>query len=182
MHLLVALGNPGKKYEKTRHNVAWIVVDQLFGADDWETSSQGQALFKREENFDVIKPQTFMNKSGESVRFFVKKKNLEPHQIIVMHDDIDLPIGSMKISKSRGSGGHNGVQSVANHLGSKDFIRIRIGVSGKRLFSNKLAKPNVLGRFSGGHMRKVEALTTDIQNAISTIISDGAEAAMNRFN
>lgn len=182
MYLVTALGNPGEKYAKSRHNVAWILMDEIFGSDDWETSSQGQALYRSEGDFEVIKPTTFMNRSGESVRFFVKKYSLESRQVVVIHDDIDLPVGTFKIAVNRGDGGHNGVKSIIEHLKTKDFIRIRVGVSRKRLFSNKLAKLNVLGNFSSSHLQKIADLAPTIKNALETIVKEGAHDAMNTFN
>lgn len=129
MFLLVGLGNPGRKYKNTRHNVGFQFVDQL-SKKKWEKSKN--ALYRWETIADqevkLLKPQTFMNKSGRAVAYAAEKHGLDPSQIIVVHDEADLPMGNFKESWNRGSAGHKGVQSVIDKLGSKSFGRIRIGV------------------------------------------------------
>jgi len=114
MLLIIGLGNPGKKYEKTRHNVGYRVIDEL--------------ARNKPTGFVLAKPQTFMNESGKAVKALVKNYKLKTKNLIVVHDDIDLPLGEFKISFNRGSAGHKGVQSVINELETKDFQRIRIGI------------------------------------------------------
>lgn len=115
MILIIGLGNPGKKYKYTRHNVGFQVIDKL-------------VKIKR-KGWILAKPQTFMNQSGKAVKALIKFNKTNPENLWIIHDDIDLPLGKIRISKGRGSGGHKGVQSIINELGTKDFWRLRIGVS-----------------------------------------------------
>lgn len=115
MILIVGLGNPGKKYKKTRHNVGHLLIDE----------------FPKRRNFIIAKPQTFMNESGKAVKALVKFYKIKLESLWVVHDDIDLPIGTIRISKNRGAAGHKGVQSIIKELKTKDFWRIRIGIQPK---------------------------------------------------
>jgi len=132
MKLIVGLGNPGEKYKKTRHNLGFLMVDYLAAGNKWEKSKKADCLYLKKqiglEEVKLIKPLTFMNNSGKTVNYIQKKHCLKPKDILVIHDDIDLPLGEIKIQKGRGSAGHKGVQSVINQLGAKDFIRMRIGI------------------------------------------------------
>ncbi|MFA4846324.1 MAG: aminoacyl-tRNA hydrolase [Patescibacteria group bacterium] len=152
MRLIVGLGNPGKEYERTRHNVGFWVVDRLAGDIDWQTSKHANALtstikispspsFEKrgispfakgdEGGFDqaiLLKPLTFMNNSGTSVAYAIKKHDIAPTDLAVIHDDLDVPLGEVRIRIGGGTAGHNGVASVAYHLQTPEFWRIRIGI------------------------------------------------------
>lgn len=180
-YLVVGLGNPGKEYQKTRHNAGWIVIDFAYPDLSWEQDSYAVADIAKNEDIIFVKPATFMNLSGESVGYLVKKKNSTPDRCIVIYDDIDLPLGKLKISYDRGSGGHNGIKSIQDHLGTAEFIRIRIGIS-KVLESGELVKPNVLGKFEPEELEILEAVAKRVKLAIHTIIKDGKELAMTEFN
>ena len=188
-YLVVALGNPGEKYEQTRHNAGWILADLAFPGLEFSRNSYANAGVAKtsisNHDVQVVKPATFMNESGVSVEYFIKKENILPEHIIVMYDDIDLPIGKMKISFDRGSGGHNGIKSIEAHLGSREFIRIRIGIS--KLLNppaggGELVKPNVLGNFEPSELEILKILAPKVKSALETIISEGKEAAMTKFN
>ena len=185
MFLVVGLGNPGEKYEKTRHNAGFIVLDEILGNDDWELGKNSKALYTSEsigeELVEYIKPQTFMNESGVSVRYAKDKHEITDENIIIMYDDIDLPIGKVKISHDRGNGGHNGIRSIEQHLGTTNFTRIRIGISGE-LEGGKVIKPNVLGVFSKADLDTIKKLSVTTKDIIKTIVVEGREAAMNKFN
>ena len=131
-HLIVGLGNPGEQYEHTRHNTGFMVLDALVG-DDWKKDAIANGVsVKGKIGSHVVyflKPHTMMNKSGLAVASLAQKQKVKPENVIVVHDDIDLPIGKVKIVKGRGSGGHNGVESVRKALKTKDFIRVKVGVS-----------------------------------------------------
>lgn len=138
MKLIVGLGNPGKEYLNTRHNVGFWAAEKLaeyWGAKktDWSNSKKAQADYLKITNMadgvEIIKPQTFMNNSGVAVTYAAKKHNLKPAEIIVIHDDKDIKLGEFKIQNGRGSAGHNGIKSIIEHLGTKDFHRVRIGVA-----------------------------------------------------
>ncbi|MDB4984535.1 MAG: aminoacyl-tRNA hydrolase [Patescibacteria group bacterium] len=184
-YLIVALGNPGEKYEHTRHNAGWILADLAFSNPDYARNSYASAGVAKvtvaRETVQLVKPATFMNESGVSVEYFIKKENIKPENIIVIYDDIDLPIGKMKISFDRGSGGHNGIKSIEAHLGSREFIRIRIGIS-KVLENGELVKPNVLGNFEPSEQEVLASLAPRLKSTIETIVSEGKETAMTKFN
>lgn len=185
MFLVVGLGNPGEKYEKTRHNAGFIVLDEMLGNDDWELDKNSKAEYisesVEEELVEYIKPQTFMNESGVSVRYAKDKHEISDENIIVVYDDIDLPVGKVRISHDRGNGGHNGIRSIEQHLSTTNFTRIRIGISGE-LEGGKVIKPNVLGQFSKEDLDTVKKLATKIKDIITTIVTEGREIAMNKFN
>jgi PTH1 family peptidyl-tRNA hydrolase len=188
-YLVVALGNPGEKYEQTRHNAGWILADLAFpnlefGRNSYANAGVAKTSISNQE-VQIVKPATFMNESGVSVEYFIKKENILPEHIVVIYDDIDLPIGKMKISFDRGSGGHNGIKSIEAHLGSREFIRIRIGIS--KLLNppaggGELVKPNVLGNFESSELETFKTLAPKVKLAIETIIVQGKEMAMTEFN
>lgn len=195
MHYVVGLGNPGTKYEHTRHNVGrkfLYVVAHTEQLPEWSKDKGAQALSTRgvvaSHPVVFLLPETFMNKSGESVRYLVNKKDMEPDKLIVVYDDVDLPIGDIKVSFGRGSGGHNGVASVIQALGTKDFTRIRIGVASKGLFgtvkrpSGEKLSGHVLGKFSKREEKKLEEAFAQAHDALVRIVRDGAERAMSVCN
>ncbi len=180
-YLVVGLGNPGREYENTRHNAGWLVIDFAYPDLQWEHDSYAQAGVARDGDMLFAKPATFMNLSGESVQYLVDKKGIPAEHIIVIYDDIDLPLGKIKISFDRGSGGHNGIKSIHDHLGTQEFIRIRIGVS-KVIESGEMVKPNVLGTFEPEELTMLEAVAKRVRLAVRTIVNDGKEFAMTEFN
>lgn len=129
--VIVGLGNPGKEYEKTRHNIGFLVVDAL-AEDPWEMKKDDQALENRVTMHDKIiflmKPQAFMNESGMTVASFLQYYKCSPSQLMVVHDDVDLPLGTIRLQKGRGSAGHKGVESVIEAVGTKEFLRLRCGI------------------------------------------------------
>jgi peptidyl-tRNA hydrolase, PTH1 family len=128
MKLIVGLGNPGIKYKKTRHNLGFRAIDEL--AEKFQSAFNAKISEKKIKNQKVIlaKPQTFMNNSGAAVKSIADYYKIPVEDILVIHDDIDLPLGEIKVQQGRGAAGHKGVQSIIDSLNSKDFIRIRIGV------------------------------------------------------
>ncbi len=186
MILVIGLGNPGNKYKKTRHNIGFIILDNILGKIDWNKSSKANTLFYQniiaEETIEYLKPQTFMNNSGISVSYVYKKHQVKPENIIIIHDDLDLPFSKIKISYDRGDGGHNGIKSIMNYLNLQSFIRIRVGIS---VWDENgiLRKPNVLSRFSKNEINILKKdISPVINKIIETIINDGREVAMNKFN
>lgn len=142
MKLIVGLGNPGKKYLNTRHNVGFVVVDKLVEQlrvaghefrENWKESKSGNLLYIRAgNNIEIIKPQTFVNDSGESVMAVRRKhQNLEVEDIFVVHDDLDIRLGEFKIQKGKGPRGHNGLQSIYEKLGTKNFWHVRVGIENR---------------------------------------------------
>lgn len=137
--LIVALGNPGKQYEETRHNLGWLVLDEFidelprFGAQVKEVKGPKAALTLWRAKINgsdwfMCKPLTYMNKSGEAVGALARFYRIEPEDILVLQDEVDLPLGRMKLKKGGGTAGHNGLKSLAQHLGTQDFARLRLGV------------------------------------------------------
>ncbi|MCU0678395.1 MAG: aminoacyl-tRNA hydrolase [Candidatus Pacebacteria bacterium] len=193
MFYIVGLGNPGAKYEKTRHNAGWWVLDACVA--DWELSQP--VLRKRVdgrvtdglvlgEEVTLLYPETFMNSSGSAVAKLVPKDALS--SLILIYDDVDVPVGKIKISFGNGAGGHNGVASVIERLGTKDFIRVRIGVSPQneagvvvRPSSEDLAA-YVLAKVPAAEMKQYKDVLTLAIEAIEMIMAEGKERAMNRYN
>lgn len=194
MHYLVGLGNPGERYQNTRHNVGWYMVREfiaLHGLPQLVSSSKYAGEVSEgmlgEHELTCLLPTTYMNKSGSAVAKLVPKN--ETSNLIVVYDDVDLPIGELKVSVGRGAGGHNGIQSIIEALGSKDFTRIRIGVAGKSFWTGKTKRPNgerlaghVLGRFTAREQKALAALAPTFNDVVATIVEAGVEQAMNQFN
>jgi PTH1 family peptidyl-tRNA hydrolase len=174
MKLIIGLGNPGKAYQKTRHNIGWQVLDFLAGKVKWHESKKAPAFyFKTEINsqeVELFKPTTFMNESGRAVAYAFKKHNLKPADLIVVHDDKDLPLGKIKVQTGSSSAGHNGVQSIIDHLKTKDFIRVRIGIASDN--PKKMADTSkfVLNGFSLLEKSKVKQTIAEAAEEIKKLI------------
>jgi len=194
MHcIIVGLGNPGDQYEKTRHNVGFMVLDELGKKQVWSESRGAQALYAHiktgNNTVELIKPHTFMNKSGSAVLYAKKKHKIKPENIIVVHDDVDLPFGTLKIIQGRGSGGHRGVESIISSLGTKNFIRVRVGVV-PTTPTGKLKKPkgdskvldHLMGPFSRKEDKELSHIIKHSAEATAVIIANGVQVAMNKYN
>ncbi|OGH24510.1 MAG: aminoacyl-tRNA hydrolase [Candidatus Levybacteria bacterium RIFCSPLOWO2_01_FULL_39_24] len=208
MKLIVGLGNPGEKYEKTRHNLGFMIVEHFlkdfqdientlwensgkFKSDiaqiEWQRRSHrsGQASL---EKVILVKPKTYMNNSGMAVRLVADFYRVNPSDIWVIHDDIDLPLGAMKIRFGGASAGHHGVESIIEHLGTDKFWRFRMGTGLGNHKSNikdqkfRNVEDFVLSNFSGSEKGKLKALIKRGVKAIEESLEDGLDAAMNRFN
>jgi len=167
MFLIIGLGNPGGKYKDTRHNAGAMAIDEL--------------KLLNPENVILAKPDSFMNESGKAVKKLVKTHNLTPANLIIIHDDIDLPLGIIRIAKNRGAAGHKGVESIINGLETNDFIRIRIGIQPK---SGKPKNPEtfVLQKFNKQEEKTLKEVFQKTVEAAETILKKGLEIAMNEFN
>jgi len=182
--LIVGLGNPGKKFENTRHNIGFSVIDQFAKKNNFpafKLDKKSNALISERGEVLLAKPQTFMNESGKAAR--VLNSKYKASSIIVVHDDIDLPLGKIKIVKSRGSAGHKGVESIIKELGSEDFIRVRIGIlpeTGKPENPEKF----VLKKFGAKEKEILESVINKAVSALETVIKDGdgLEKVMNEYN
>ena len=142
MKLIIGLGNPGEKYKNTRHNVGFLVLDEMQNAElgmqniKWSYSNKAKADYINVDNkVELVKPRTFMNLSGEAVQYAMQKHKIIPQDVVVICDDLDLPLGTIRIRLEGSSGGHNGLQSIIDHIGNK-FARIRIGVGSNREMQN----------------------------------------------
>lgn len=187
--LIVGLGNPGSKYDQTRHNVGFAVVDHL--ARRWKISIAEHRKFQgmfgdglaRDRKIHLLKPLTFMNLSGQSIRAVVDWYKLPPSSVLVVYDDMDLPLGKVRLRISGSAGGHNGMKSAIAHLGTQNFPRLRIGIgSPKAIAADKDTVSFVLGKFS-----KTEAVVLDeilylTAEAIELGLTQGVEKAMSLYN
>lgn len=181
MLYIIGLGNPGEKYKYTRHNVAWLVLDTI-AESGWHHHKYMNADVKSDQDGLLIKPQTFMNNSGEVISFIKKEIDFAPEHIVVVYDDVDLSFGAIRVSYDRGDGGHNGVKSIIQHLGSKKCIRIRIGIS-RLLNDGRIIKPNVLGVFPESERKEIEdTITPQVERIITSLAMEGREKTMNRYN
>jgi len=185
MHLLIGLGNPGRDYAGTRHNVGFLFLDYLadrLGVGFTERKWQAECATARIAGEKVLlaKPQTYMNRSGESVGRLASYFRIEPRCIVVVHDDLDLPPGRIKIVANRGDGGHNGVKSIAAHLQSREFARFRIGIG--RPENEEEAKDFVLRNFRQAEEDLLREQFPVIHAGIEIFIQNGLVAAMNHLN
>ena len=188
MILIVGLGNPGIKYKRTRHNMGFRVLDKLQKENDFpdfKFSKKFNALISKKntgkEKIILAKPKTFMNNSGQTVKKLSTYYSLPTINLIVVHDDIDLPLGKIRISKKRGSAGHKGVESIIKELGSKNFIRLRIGIRNQES-GVKNSEKFVLKNFIREEEKIVEKIIKESCSALKMILSKGLEKAMNEFN
>jgi PTH1 family peptidyl-tRNA hydrolase len=184
MRLLVGLGNPDARYQRNRHNVGFRVADLLAQRAGLAFSARFDGLFAKGSlgpvPVAILKPMTFMNRSGESVRAAVALFKLPPEDLVVIHDELDLDFGRLQIKKGGGHAGHNGLRSIGEDLGTQEFVRVRIGVG--RPPSERDASSHVLSDFSQEEERALEPLIQRAADAAVAVVAEGAEAAMNRFN
>jgi PTH1 family peptidyl-tRNA hydrolase len=192
MFLIVGLGNPGEKYENTPHNIGFITIDG-FARDKNFPDFRMERKFNAEisektindEKIILAKPQTFMNNSGSSIKRIIDVLKIGIENLIVIHDDIDIPFGQIKIAKNRGSAGHKGVVSAIKELGTTDFVRIRVGIQ-----TDKAGHPHshinvekfVLKKFEGKEKTAVKEAVNKINEIIEITMNEGVEKAMTRFN
>jgi PTH1 family peptidyl-tRNA hydrolase len=178
MKLIVALGNPGKQYQNTRHNIGFAAIDEIIKFFNWETPKL-EKKFKAEISLNkidgltiiLIKPQTFMNNSGESVQAVMDFYKIKTEDLIIIHDDKDLPLGEFKIQTNRGDAGHNGIKSIIEKLGTKDFTRIRIGVASDNEKKMENIAKFVLSKFGIWEKGKVKKVMGEVIKEIKKIIT-----------
>ena len=182
MKLIVGLGNPGLKYRNTRHNLGFMVVDSFaknWGLS-WRYSPDWIASWAKTEEFVIIKPSTFMNKSGEAVKGVLNFFKINLRDLLVIHDDIDLEFGKIRISYDSSSAGHRGVDSVIESLGTFEFSRLRIGLG--RSLKNIDPEKYVLEDFTDSEQKKLPEIINTCEEAVRAYLSSGVESIMNRFN
>ncbi|MGB9812910.1 MAG: aminoacyl-tRNA hydrolase [Thermovenabulum sp.] len=185
MYLIAGLGNPGKQYENTRHNIGFIVVDFIAkelgtNIDKIKFKALYNDIFYKNEKLILLKPMTYMNLSGESVKEAVSFYKLPLSNLIVIYDDMDLPLGKIRIKRSGSSGGHKGVESIIYQLASEDFLRIRIGIGKPKPGQDTIS--HVIGTFDAEEENKVKEIIKIAARATFCIIEEGIERAMNLYN
>ena len=184
--LVVFLGNPGSKYDKTRHNVGFMTADRCESAENVSISRlRFKALTAQikvgQEGVLLMKPQTYMNLSGEAVGEAAKFYKVPTDHVIVISDDVSLPVGKLRIRGKGSAGGHNGLKSIISHLGGDGFPRVKIGV-GQPPHPDYDMADWVLGSFQGKDAEQMAEATERAWNAVRAIIMDGVDKAMNRYN
>ena len=186
MKVVVGLGNPGKAYERTRHNVGFEVVDELAGRLDgsfrrgWLAKLQQARVRLAGDEVLLVKPQTFMNLSGSAVATLMRRRQMEPGDLIVVLDDVELPLGQIRVRKKGGAGGHKGLQSVIQSIGTEEFVRVRLGI-GPRPAGEELVE-HVLTRFNAAEWKEVKAAAVKAADAVVKVLEAGPDRAMNEFN
>lgn len=185
MYIIAGLGNPTKEYDKTRHNVGFLAIDAL--ADKYHidvSEKKHKALCGRGaiegQKVVLMKPQTFMNLSGESIRAAVDFYKVDPEDIIIIYDDISLEPGQLRIRLKGSAGGHNGIKNIIAHLGTQEFPRIKVGIGAKPPRMD--LADYVLSRFSRGEQKLMDDAFKEAADAAVMMMTDGAERAMNHFN
>jgi len=184
--LIVGLGNPGEEYERTPHNIGFLVVDRIASERGAEIRNrQCRALTARiqvgDEPVLLAKPETYMNLSGLSVRELVAEYDLKPEaDLVVVQDELDFPLGTLRIQTRRSSAGHNGIESIIGALGTQVFLRIRMGVAPERKVTD--GQSYLLSPFRKGDLTAVDGMIETAVDAVKSILTEGVAAAMNRFN
>lgn len=185
MYIIAGLGNPGDKYDNTRHNAGFMTIDKLadkYGIEIGERAHKaliGKGLIEGQRVI-LAKPQTYMNVSGESIRALVDYYKIEPEELIIIFDDISLEPGQLRIRKKGSAGGHNGIKSIIAHLGTQEFTRIKVGV-GEKPPKMDLAD-YVLGHFLREEQDTMEEAFENGAKAAVSIVTEGTDAAMNQYN
>lgn len=188
--LLAGLGNPGREYHLTRHNIGFFFIDYLAGQQGWQVDTlkmQGRFCQGRYLGAQLffLKPQTYMNRSGECVRGFLDYYKIPLEHLLVLHDDIDLQAGRIKLVSKGGAGGHNGIRSIIQHVGTQGFSRIKIGIGRPLLDSDGKGQPVehfVLSRMDHEELSLFEQRQALMEEAINLFIQEGVQVAMNKIN
>ncbi len=190
-HLIVGLGNPGSKYERTRHNIGFMVVDAL--AKSWQISlteeRKFQGLFGEgwapgNRKVRLLKPLTYMNNSGQAVRAVIDWFKLSPESVLVIYDDLDLPVGRIRMRLMGSSGGQKGMKSVISHLGTEQFPRLRVGIGSSRdeKTGDRDTIAHVLGEFSDAEKKLITVVLNQVTSAVELSLTQGVEKAMSCYN
>jgi len=192
--LIVGLGNPERKYQKTRHNLGFLVLDELLKKlmpveeTAWQESKRFNSLITRIDEIILVQPQTFMNASGFAVAKIASYYKIKPEDIWIIHDDVDLPLGKVRIRKGGSSAGHRGLESIIEKLGNGDFVRFRLGIGypvkkdKAKIGKEKLVERYVLAEFKREERAKVKQLIKKAVKAIRLALTEDWERAANQFN
>ncbi|MGP1585618.1 MAG: aminoacyl-tRNA hydrolase [Schwartzia sp. (in: firmicutes)] len=185
MKLIAGLGNPGSEYAATKHNVGFMLVDALAketGAENWKTKQDALVAETRigGEKVLLVKPLTYMNESGRAIGALLSWYKLPLQDLIVLHDDMDIPVGTVRLRKKGSAGGHNGMKSILYHVQDEHFPRVRIGIG--RPPAGWTVIRHVLSPFSEADRPRIEEAVQGLVPAVVCIVKDGVDLAMNRFN
>lgn len=188
MKLIAGLGNPDKKYSKTRHNLGYMVLDYFARENglSWKYSQDWMCYFIKTRRYILIKPTTYMNKSGESVLSVSNYFKIDPDDVLIVYDDVDLPFGKMRLAVNGVSAGHHGLDSMIESLSTVDFGRLRVGIdrpnSKEAKGKNLETADYVLEEFSHDQKKELPEVLLRSVDALNSYLDDGIEATMNRFN
>jgi PTH1 family peptidyl-tRNA hydrolase len=182
--IIAGLGNPGRKYSRTRHNIGFMVTEEIAHRDkiDLKDKKEGYRIgrgFTWGCNILLVEPLLYMNMSGPVIKKIFRKFNLQPENLIVIHDDLDMEIGKLKIKRTGSSGGHKGVESIIQSIGAKDFIRLKVGIGREVEIS---AEDYVLSKFRRHEIPLIKDTIHEAADAVYSIVSEGVNKAMNKFN
>jgi len=188
--LLAGLGNPGREYHLTRHNIGFFFIDHLAGTLGWQADTlKMQGFYCQGRTFGaqifLVKPQTYMNRSGECVRSFIDYFKIPREHLLVLHDDIDLQLGRIKLVSKGGAGGHNGIRSIVQHVGTQDFARMKIGIGRPMAHPDGGGQPVeqfVLSRMSEGELAVFDQRKAMVEEAVRLFVHEGIDVCMNRMN
>lgn len=183
MKLVVGLGNPDSKYDNTRHNVGFMLLDYIFNSSSFVINKKMNAMEYitniNGEKVVVIKPMTYMNLSGDAVRNYVNFYKLDVSNIIVIQDDLDMPLGNLKLLCNRGDGGHNGIKDIVLKLGSKNFLRVKIGIGKSDLMDTK---DYVLGKFKSDDKEILDRVFLRLRDIINDYIFMNIDSLIQKYN
>jgi peptidyl-tRNA hydrolase, PTH1 family len=183
MWLIAGLGNPGRKYERTRHNVGFMVIEEVACRNDIDLRDKKTLRIGRgsADGNDIllVEPLLYMNLSGHVIKDMLRKFSVEPANLIVIHDDLDMETGKLRIRKTGSSGGHKGVESIIEHTGSRDFLRVKIGIGREQWMP---AEEYVLRKFRREELVVIKEAIQKAADVIYSIITEGVDKAMNRYN
>src|SRR3989344_8707141 len=191
MKMIVGLGNPEDRYSKTRHNLGFDMIDKFakeLEGEEWGMEDKFKAEVIKKDDLILVKPQTFMNNSGIAVRLIADYFKITPEDIVVIHDDLDLPLGKIKVRIGGAAAGHHGVESIINSVDTDKFIRVRLGIgnlrtqSGERKGQTVSAVKFVLDIFSQSEKSPVKHMLKQAAKALKILLEDGLEKAQNQFN
>ncbi|MGM8213042.1 aminoacyl-tRNA hydrolase [Virgibacillus sp. W0430] len=186
MKCIVGLGNPGKKYEKTRHNIGFITIDEILRRQQWgplkkdKFDSMHTIVHHKGEKILFVQPQTYMNLSGKAVRSIIDFYGVNSEDVVVIYDDLDLPVGKIRLRQKGGHGGHNGIRSIIDHLGTKEFKRLRIGIG--RPAEAVPIVDYVLNPFAKKELEAVCKSVTQAAQACEAWIEQPFNDVMNQYN
>ncbi|ERT06433.1 peptidyl-tRNA hydrolase [Lyngbya aestuarii BL J] len=190
--LIVGLGNPEPKYDRTRHNIGFAAIDML--AENWQISLSenrkfqgrfGEGISRGRDKIRLLKPLTYMNRSGQAIQAVVNWYKIPPESVLVVYDDMDLPLGRLRLRLSGSAGGHNGMKSTISHLGTQNFPRLRIGIGKpKDPASSQTGETisHVLGKFSPSETQAMEKVLKLVVEAVELSLKQGVEKSMSLYN